>query len=227
MKPSILLALAGTTIPHAPLSQEARKLIAPVHQAFVDALAVQSKLPIAKSNRERLERMGIIDQAGRSALVKIDLSVLTPIERDAAHETVWDEINAHDLANQRELKRLMPLNGWFSRAVYGRKASAAAFLIVQHAVNDPKLMQLTLRKLKPLAKRDEIEGQYYALLYDRIALDFEHKPQRYGTQVACDGGRWQVRNLESPDDVDERRRAVGMRESEAEYLKNFTTWPCT
>ena len=43
------------------------------------------------------------------------------------------------------------------------------------------------------------------MLYDRVAMTFDKKPQRYGTQVNCVDGRWQPTDLEAPDAVNARR----------------------
>jgi hypothetical protein len=121
---------------------------------------------------------------------------------------------------------MMPATGWFTRSKYGKRASDAAFLIVQHAVNDPDLMRDGLKRMTPFVGTGEIDDQQYALLYDRISLQFDYKPQRYGSQVVCRAGTWQPDTLEDPDHVDERRKAVGMRQTEAEYLKYFGKMPC-
>ena len=55
---------------------------------------------------------------------------------------------------------------------------------------------------------------------------FDHKPQRYGSQVVCKAGVWQPRDLEDPDHVDQRRKAVGLPETEAAYLKYFAGRAC-
>lgn len=215
-----LLAVAAAAA--APLSPQATALIAPVHAAYARVEAEQARLPPATTDRQKLERMGQIDQAGRQAEAKIDLSVLPAAERQAAERAIWTEIDAHDLADQAALKPMiarLPPGGWFTRAAYGEAASEAAFLIVQHAVNDPALMRDTLVRLEPLASRGEIDGGDYALMYDRVAQQFEHKPQRYGSQLSCKDGRWQALDLEDPAHVDARRKAVGLKLTEAEYLK--------
>ena len=121
---------------------------------------------------------------------------------------------------------MTPPSGWFDRELYGDKAASAAFLIVQHATNDPQLMRDTLAKLEPLARQRKIDGGQYALMYDRVALEFEHKPQRYGSQVSCTAGSWRADDVEDPARLDERRRAVGLKQTEAEYLALFKARPC-
>ena len=208
------------------LSPEARALVAPVHAGYVKVEADQAMLPPPKDDRERLERMYDLDQAARVVVAKIDLSVLPLAERKVAYNVMWNEINAHDLADQKELKEIVARDGWITTTKFGVKASKAAFAIVQHAVNDPDLMRATLAQLGPLAAKGEVDGTDYARMYDRVALEFDHKPQRYGSQLGCHGGVWRPRTLEDPERVDERRKAIGYRQTEAEFLKRRVGWAC-
>jgi hypothetical protein len=222
------IAFLGVPVTASPPALKAAlDLTQPVHDAFARIEAEQAKLPPATSDRERLERMFDTDQAGRLAGQGIDLAQLPKVQQPAAEMMIWDdEINPHDLADQKALKAMMPATGWFTRSKYGGKASSAAFLIVQHAVKDPDLMRDALKRMTPLVGTGEIDDAQYALLYDRVSLQFDHRPQRYGSQVVCRDGRWQPDTMEDPDHVDRRRKAMGMVQSEAEYLKYFETMPC-
>jgi hypothetical protein len=222
----VAFAAAAASSTPAPLSRQAQALIEPVHQAYEQVEADQARLPPPRTTSDKLERLYARDQAAREALVKIDVSVLPEDQRSAAWAAMWSEINAHDLTDQEALKSLIPADGWFKRSIYGDKAATAAFLIVQHAVNDPALMRQTLEKLGEYTSVGEAKGGQYALMYDRVALEFDQKPQRYGTQVSCVNGAWTPTNLEDPSDVDKRRKAVGLSESETDYLKHFVDRPC-
>ena len=81
-------------------------------------------------------------------------------------------------------------------------------------------MRAVLPRLHDLGARGEVDAWEYAYLYDRVALAFEHKPQRYGSQVECVHGAYAPQALEDPAHVDERRRAVGLKQTEAEYVKS-------
>lgn len=76
-----------------------------------------------------------------------------------------------------------------------------------------------------MAKNGEAEGPAYAFLYDRLALS-EGRPQRFGSQMVCRGGRYAPQEpVEHPGDLDRRRLALGMKPY-AEYLKLFETETC-
>lgn len=207
------------------MTPEAAALVALIHLAYAEVDKRQAALPPATTDRERLERLYDLDQAGRDAMMKVDLSQLPEDQQGVAIDAIAGEIVAHDRANQAALKKMLPKTGWFRKSAIGDKAEAAAFLVVQHAVNDPDLMHATLPKIEAMVKIGEADGSNYALMYDRIALEFDHKPQRYGSQVGCVEGRWVPADLEDPDRLDDRRRALGLS-SEADYLKGFETGPC-
>ncbi len=207
------------------LSPEAAALIAPVHAAYVEVEQRQAALPPATDVREKLERLWDLDQAARDAWGKLDLSVLPKDQQTLARAALKTEIVAHDVADQAALKRLIPPEGWFRRSVVGNKAAMAAFLIVQHAVEDPDFMRATLPKIEAMVRQGEASGEQYALLYDRVTLFFDKKPQRYGTQVECAGGKWAPSDLEDPGRLDELRKSMGMR-PEADYLGEYARTPC-
>ena len=207
------------------MTPEAAALVALIHLAYTEVERRQAAMPPAASDRDRLERLFDLDQAGRDAMAKIDLSQLPEEQQDLAVTAIAREIDAHDLANQTALKKMLPKTGWLKKSEVGDKAEAAAFLILRHAVNDPALMHAFLPQIEAAVKQGEASGDQYALMYDRIALEFDHKKQRYGSQVSCVGGQWVPSELEDPDHLDDRRRSIGLS-SEADYLKSFESWPC-
>lgn len=225
---AVTFLFVATAAPEAApsLSPRAITLIAPVHEAYERVEQAQSRLAPPSSPAEKLERLLDLDQAGRGALPRVDIATLPLTEQKPASEAVWAEIRRHDLEDQAALKRLIPEDGWFKESVYGEKATRSAFLIVQHATNDMPLMRRTLMKIGEYVKTGDAKGGMYALMYDRVALEFDHKPQRYGSQVNCVSGVWTPINLEDPSNVDLRRKQIGLATTEAEYLTHFKDDPC-
>jgi hypothetical protein len=206
------------------LSREAQGLIAPVLGAIDAEKARQAALPRPADDRERLVRMGQLDQAGRRLEGQLDLSTLPESERMVAYAALMNEIEAVDRANQAALLEMVPPEGWFHQSRYGEAASEAAFLIVQHGSLD--LWQRFVPVLEPLVASGEIDGLQYALMYDRLALR-EGRPQRYGSQMICVEGRYVTGHLEDPDSVDVRRAAMEMGPL-ADYEALFARRPpCT
>lgn len=209
------------------LSPRAKALIAPVHDAYVRVEREQARLPPAKNDSERLIRLGALDQAardGKGAIQDIDLSNLPPAQRTAANDAAWDEITRHDLADQAALKAMLPRRGWFRKSRYGAGATEAAFLIVQHAVNDTALQHATLAAMKPLLAQGEADAQDYALLYDRVEVH-DGRPQLYATQMMCKDRKWALAPLADPAHADARRKAMGFALNTRQNFARFANLP--
>jgi hypothetical protein len=96
----------------------------------------------------------------------------------------------------------------------------AAWLLVQHADRDVAFQTEMLRILEPLVPARETAQSNYAYLHDRVAVN-SGRPQRYGTQGRCTAaGVWEPREVEQPEQLDERRAAVGLG-PEADYIAVF------
>lgn len=224
---ALLLAAVLMVQEPSPPSAEARVLIAPVAEAIAAEDARQAALPPATSDRERLERMAVLDQVGRRALTPIDLGVLPKGERQAANRAMWEPLGAMDERLLKELLTMVPAEGWFRKSVYGERAAGAAFLIIQHS--DLEQWRRFVPILEPLVAEGEVDGEAYGLMYDRLAIN-EGRPQRYGTQMTCKAGKFVIDwdNLEDPANAEERRRAMGFNWTLAEYEALFADHPpCT
>lgn len=221
---ALLLTAVLMTQEPAALSPEARALIAPVAEAIAAEEARQAALPPPANDRERLERMGALDQAGRRVLTYIDLTQLPESERRAAAMAMWAPVTALDERLTGELLTMVPPEGWFLPEVYGERASNAAFLIIQHS--DLEQWRRFVPVLEPLALAGKIDGQDYGLMYDRLAVN-EGRPQRYGTQMTCKAGKFVVdwENIEDPENADARREALGFPGTLAEYEALFADYP--
>jgi hypothetical protein len=112
--------------------------------------------------------------------------------------------------NAQELESVVEKFGWPGKSVVGEEASNAAWLILQHAIGNPKLQRRCLPILREAVAQGEAEPAHAAYLEDRICF-FERRPQRYGTQFDWDeNGQMSPWLLEDPDKVDEFRRSVGL-----------------
>ena len=211
--------------PEIELSPEAKMLIAPIYSVYEQIERRQSALPPPKDDAERLVRMGELDQAVRSGMLeKVNLSGLTPAQRDAASRAEWNEINRHDLANQSALKTMLPREGWFLKSRYGQNAGQAAFDIVYHAVNDKELQHAILAAIEPLVAKGEIRAQAYGMLYDRVATG-DNRPQRYGSAFVCKDQKLVLAPLEDPEQVDLWRKTMGFPLTVEENAAHFVNGP--
>jgi hypothetical protein len=219
---TLLMSSAAAAIAAADsLSPQANALIAPVHQVYLTLEGEHATYPPAMTRGDKLERLYDFDQAGRGIMQNVDLSTLPKDQQKLAKDAMNAEIERHDIANQKALRALIPADGWFKVSVDGERSTLTAFLIVQHATNDPQLMRDALPRLKTAVDAGEASAQWYALLFDRVAVEFDHKPQRYGTQLNCVQGKWQLDKVDDAANLDVRRKTLGLSESEADYLKHF------
>ncbi len=130
-----------------------------------------------------------------------------------------------DKENTEDLKKLLNIYSWFVISKFGEEADNNAWIIVQHADEQPDFQKQVLVVLEKLYKDNETSGRNYAYLFDRVAASFsdpkQRKLQRYGTQGSCVGpGKWEPIPMEDPAQVDQRRADVGLS-TMAEYKALF------
>jgi hypothetical protein len=217
----IWLVLAGTDRV-ADLSPEGRALIAAVQASLDDVRTRHAQSPPPEDDAERLVRLGELDQAPRRVVTSFDFSTVPEAEREAVLRAAVAPMEAADEANQAELLKLLPEEGWFLRSRYGEKASRAAFHIVQHA--GPDLQRRFLPVLEELVQAGEVDGQSFGMMFDRVAIS-EGRPQRYGSQFRCDGGKWRPYPLEDRARVEALRAEIGFGWSFAENVARMEAAP--
>lgn len=130
------------------------------------------------------------------------------------------EMCSIDKDNKFFLKKFVEENGWPSIEEYGPKVSSAAWLITQHADHDLRFQKRMLSLLKERLSAAFADKRGYAYLYDRVAVN-SSKPQRYGTQIHCENGTVQPRQLENELLLNEFRESMDLGPIE-DYLKLFT-----
>ncbi|TRO96329.1 hypothetical protein FKB34_04550 [Glycocaulis profundi] len=113
-----------------------------------------------------------------------------------------------DLDSTAFLKRVTGEIGWFTISDYGEEADEMAWLLAQHTPESAFMAEI-LDRLTVLARSGETNPRHYAYLHDRVAIR-DGRPQRYGTQFSCIGGRLVPREIEDRDEVDARRAELGM-----------------
>jgi Family of unknown function (DUF6624) len=167
------------------------------------ALGSSGPLPPDRLNAlcEELERRCELDQA---------------VRRDPARR---GEMLSIDADNTAWLKEVIAEIGWIDALRFGAVTSGQAFLLVQHSA-DLALMQAALPRIEVDTRADRIDGQGYALLFDRLRLSLGHR-QRYGTQIGqTRDGELVLMPLEDRVQVDELRAELGLFPL-SDYLQLF------
>src|SRR5579884_3181314 len=127
----------------------------------------------------------------------------------------WD--TSVDVENTRRMKEIVEQIGWPTISKVGSHASDMAWLLVQHADHDREFQKMCLDLLKG-QPAGEVSPKNIAYLEDRVRVG-EGRPQLYGTQFYTDkAGKFGPWLIEDPDNVDERRKAVGLQ-SLSEYTR--------
>jgi hypothetical protein len=153
----------------------------------------------------------IVDIPLRKALVAMGNADLALRNRLADQGTLIDgyhpEMRALHEANADRLALAIADYGWPGQDRVGADGSAAAWLIVQHAISRPVLM----RQVRDLLRGSgAVPAARWAMLDDRIAV-FEGRKQTWGTQFDWDdSGEMNPLPIADPDGVDARRAAVGL-----------------
>lgn len=186
-------------------------LVAPLDDPPEKAKPEKHELP--KVRAELAERVAK-DQKLRMQLVK-------KIERKADGTTsVPKEFTAEllkvDAANTKWLKAQVDKHGWLGKTLVGTKGAHDAWLLVQHADQQPKFQRRCLDLMTKMPK-GEVSGSDLAYLTDRVLLA-EGKPQRYGTQCKMKDGKATLQKVEDRMKLNERRKSVGLPPVE-QYLK--------
>jgi hypothetical protein len=210
---------AGAVAPQG-LSEQAAALIAPVHAAYARIETAQARLPAPKDDREKLERLIALDEAEAAVALAIpDLDSLPPEQARLARQAVGAELAAHDAANRAALKAMTPAGGWFTKSRYGDEAVKGAFAMVVSAY-DVGWWKDVAARIEPLVGAGEAPAQYYADLYDGVALR-EGRPQRFGAWTRCTGHGYVLQDpVEEPQRLDDRRRQIGLP-PERDFLKSI------
>jgi len=117
-------------------------------------------------------------------------------------------MQAVDAAHLVRLKAILRNHGWPSRFEVGDDGAHAFWLLVQHA--DSGFMSECLPKMERAVRRGEAAARDYAYLLDRVRMQ-RGEAQVYGTQFRIEAdGQLRLYPMVDPDQVDERRRKVGL-----------------
>lgn len=100
--------------------------------------------------------------------------------------------------NAERLREIIKEIGFPTISNVGAKASAAAWLIIQHSIGEPEFMKDCYSLM--IENHNDIHPSHIAYLYDRIQV-FQSKPQRYGTQLTAEGTIYPVEDKSSLNNV--------------------------
>ncbi len=132
----------------------------------------------------------------------------------ATDGTLWDGYNERMAAlhrqHNRRLRDILSEYGWPASTIVGEDGAEAAWLLLQHAILDPRLMREAAKRVERTVQAGDTEPRYLASLVDRICV-LEGRPQLYGSQHDWDeSGNMSPLPIEDFANVDARRASVGL-----------------
>lgn len=141
------------------------------------------------------------------------------IERGELFDAYHPEMEAMHNRNAEALDEIIEKIGFPTIDKVGSEASAAAWLIVQHAIGQPAIMRKCLSLLEDATQQAKVNPVHVAYLYDRIAV-FENRLQLYGTAFDWDeAGNMSPMPYDDIDKVNARRAQLGMSSLEDQTTK--------
>lgn len=182
--------------------------------------------PEIRRVQELIARLWSEDQAARQAY----LGSRTDDEEGAdfwARRLAVARATAVDDNSTSQIKKLLETYDWIDRHRFGARFDQHAWILVQHADDDPAFQALVLERMEKHLDNGGVRKEDYAYLFDRVAVNHDRK-QRYGTQPdwECnDEGKLELRPLEDPENVDVRRAEMGLGPAE-EALAEMTRSVC-
>ena len=136
------------------------------------------------------------------------------------------------LNQANELERIVEADGWPKISLVGKEGADAAWLILQHAISRPAFVKECFPVFESAVRENEASVRHLSCLTDGIRY-FSRKPQIYGNYfVWNEHGQLVPWTIEDPENVDERRKKVGLntleeriREMEEDVRKNNVSPP--
>jgi hypothetical protein len=151
-----------------------------------------------------------VDDALRAELLELR-------DADQAFRAHMNELMEEEHARTRRIREIISAHGWPGRSLVGEDGASAAWLLAQHADDDPEFQQRALELMRAAVDAGDADAGELAYLTDRV-LVAQGKPQLYGTQFGVSGPQ----PIEDEAHLDERRAAVGL-EPFADYAARFRT----
>ncbi len=163
---------------------------------------------------------------------KITTELISMMKKDQAMRKIWAESGFNsdkydsriDEINEKRMKEIVDKIGWPTISMVGKEASTAAWLLVQHAGDNPSFQKMILQKMKRLPKK-EVDQKQIAKLEDRIRL-LEGKKQLYGTSFNIDlkTKKLIIDPIYDIKNIDKRRKKLGLDSFEAHKKRAFESY---
>ena len=173
----------------------------------------------AKLNKTLITALDTIMSEDQDYRLKIDKVEKKHGRQSPEVTALWKTIQEKDSLNLIKVKAILDKYGWLGPDIVGQDGASAIFLVIQHS--DKQTQDQYAPMMREAVKNGKASPSSLALLEDRLALR-QGKKQIYGSQIGTETktGVSFIFPLEDPDNVDKRRKEVGLQ-SLAEYVKQW------
>lgn len=176
-------------------------------------VSCQRNIPYTEDMKNNLKNMYDKDQ-------KAQEYDMTKVERKSYSDSMEVAFNSLIIKNTIVVKKYFEEYGFPGIKENGKDTTLHFWLLVQHSDYDVDFQNQVLKAMEKDLATKNVTLSEYAYLYDRVKKN-QNKPQLYGTQMVWDSHGVHIPyNLESPENVNERRKAMGLNSIE-DYLKEF------
>lgn len=141
--------------------------------------------------------------------VDSDQSARKRLLSDPQNEDLARAVEAIDTANLMWLRRLIAEQGFPTAAQVGKEGVHLAWVLLQHADQDPKLQRDLLPVLEQRYSSGELPANDLARFTDRVLIS-KGEPQRYGTQFDWMAGEFKLPDASRLAKIDAERKRIGL-----------------
>ena len=131
------------------------------------------------------------------------------LKRRVLSDTYHPEMEKVHIENARKLQALIKERFFPTLSNAGEKGVRLSWLIIQHAISLPDFMRECLIEIRLAAGQNDYPLELLACLEDRISI-YERGVQIYGTNRDWQNGELVPTPIEDPDQVNVRRRGLGL-----------------
>ena len=111
---------------------------------------------LAQLNHKRIDEKEEVKRQ-LNVMYELDQAIRQACVGDRENPKVMSLMTDMDRANMYHLKKIIEKYGWITISEFGKKASRQAWLLVQHADEDPSFQQKCLKIMKNLIPKNEVE----------------------------------------------------------------------
>lgn len=176
---------------------------------LLEVIRQKKKISKARLNKPLIRILKDIEKDDQKYRKKIDRIEKRHGFESEQKKDILKSIHLTDSINLIKVKSIIDQYGWLGVDEVGYRGNATLFLVIQHSDSATRVKYLPI--MREAVRNDKADVSDLALLEDRVALE-QGKRQIYGSQIGKNPETklYYVLPLDDPENVDKRRRMVGL-----------------